>query len=329
MLILQWFPSQSKMSSIWKVVFKLQPKKPFQGLLFPKLKNSTQNRANRDWLQGFFRSWVFCRDIKDPLNINEIKSESSVWSIIPIFNGLRFSHKIDIGAKCNVVVLKIHQKINPQPDLDPENLKLSAYNTSEIPVIGKCSQRYELLNVLFLVVYTKSVPILVLESCKNIKIIKRICSVESKENSFLPEFSDSFGEIGTLNNTYQIKIKENFIPVVTPGWRILHLLKPEVEKELNRMVDFDIIGPVDEPTDWVNGLVIAEKPNRKLRIYLDSWPLNQAIKREHLHLHTAEKLFSQMLEAKYFLKLDTSSGYWQIKVDRESSNLLSFWQNHS
>ena len=36
------------------------------------------------------------------------------------------------------------------------------------------------------------------------------------------------------------------------------------------MVDFDIIGPVDEPTDWVNGLVIAEKPNRKLRIYLDS-----------------------------------------------------------
>ena len=84
-------------------------------------------------------------------------------------------------------------------------------------MIGKCSQRYELLNVLFLVVYTKSVPILVLESCENIKIIKRICSVESKENSFLSELSDSFGEIGTLNNTYQIEIKENFIPVVTPG----------------------------------------------------------------------------------------------------------------
>ena len=31
-----------------------------------------------------------------------------------------------------------------------------------------------------------------------------------------------------------------------------------------------------------------------------------------------------MLEAKYFLKLDASSGYWQIKVDRESSNLLTF-----
>ena len=31
-----------------------------------------------------------------------------------------------------------------------------------------------------------------------------------------------------------------------------------------------------------------------------------------------------MSGAKYFSKLDASSGYWQIKVDRESSNLLTF-----
>ena len=31
-----------------------------------------------------------------------------------------------------------------------------------------------------------------------------------------------------------------------------------------------------------------------------------------------------MSGAKYFSKLDASSGYWQIKVDRESSNLLIF-----
>ena len=48
------------------------------------------------------------------------------------------------------------------------------------------------------------------------------------------------------------------------------------------------------------------------------------MKREHLHLPTTEELFSQMSGAKYFSKLDASSGYWQIKVDRESSNLLTF-----
>ena len=90
------------------------------------------------------------------------------------------------------------------------------------------------------------------------------------------------------------------------------------------MVDLDIIKPVDEPTDWVSGLVIVEKTNGKLQICLDPRPLNQAIKWEHLHLPTIEELFSQMLEAKYFSKLDATSGYWQIKVDRESSNLLTF-----
>ena len=35
------------------------------------------------------------------------------------------------------------------------------------------------------------------------------------------------------------------------------------------MVDLDKIDPVDELTDWVNGLVIVEKPNGKLRICLD------------------------------------------------------------
>ena len=36
------------------------------------------------------------------------------------------------------------------------------------------------------------------------------------------------------------------------------------------MVDLDIIKTVDEPTDWINGLVIVEKWNGKLQICLDS-----------------------------------------------------------
>ena len=35
-------------------------------------------------------------------------------------------------------------------------------------------------------------------------------------------------------------------------------------------------------------------------------------------------MFSQMHDAKYFTKLDASSGYWQVRVDEESSHLLTF-----
>ena len=68
------------------------------------------------------------------------------------------------------------------------------------------------------------------------------------------------------------------------------------------MVDLDIIDLIDKPTDWVNGLLIVEKPNEKLRICLDSRPLNYAIKREHFHLSTFEEIFTQMSGACFLLK---------------------------
>ena len=90
------------------------------------------------------------------------------------------------------------------------------------------------------------------------------------------------------------------------------------------MVDLDVIEPADESIDWVDGLVVVVKPKGKLRIFLDSRPLYQTMKRKIIHLPTAEEFFSQMSGAKYFSKLNASSGYWQIKVDRRSSNLLTF-----
>ena len=33
------------------------------------------------------------------------------------------------------------------------------------------------------------------------------------------------------------------------------------------MVDLDTIEPIDKPTGWVNGVVIVEKLNRKLRFF--------------------------------------------------------------
>ena len=65
-------------------------------------------------------------------------------------------------------------------------------------------------------------------------------------------------------------MKDNVKPVVTPVRKVSHALKTKLEKELKQMVDLeDIIEPIEKPTDWVNGLVIVEKPNGKLRICLD------------------------------------------------------------
>ena len=77
-------------------------------------------------------------------------------------------------------------------------------------------------------------------------------------------------------------------------------------------------------TDWVNSLVIVKKQNGSLRLCLDPRDLNKAIKREHFKLPTAEEIFAEMNNPKYFTKLDASNGYWHIPVDEESSKLLTF-----
>ena len=46
------------------------------------------------------------------------------------------------------------------------------------------------------------------------------------------------------------------------------------------MLKLGIIAPVNEPIEWVNELVVTEKPNGKLRICLDPCHLNEAILRE-------------------------------------------------
>ena len=78
----------------------------------------------------------------------------------------------------------------------------------------------------------------------------------------------------------------------------------------------EVIRRVDKPTEWVNALVVIEKPkSQKLRICLDPRPLNKVIQREHFQLSTIEDITSRLTGAKVSSKLDANHGYWQIPLD--------------
>ena len=115
--------------------------------------------------------------------------------------------------------MTILKKFDREPDLCPVNIKLSAYNNSKIPVLGKCSltlkHKKDHFDVSFIVVDSKSVPILGLATSESLNLIKRISAINVSGEQFLSEFSDCFGEIGTLKNTHHIEIKDNVTDVIT------------------------------------------------------------------------------------------------------------------
>ena len=65
---------------------------------------------------------------------------------------------------------------------------------------------------------------------ESLSLIKRISAVNVRDEKFLSEFSDCFGEIETLKNIHNIEIKDNVTPVITPVRKIHLALKLKLVK---------------------------------------------------------------------------------------------------
>ena len=133
-----------------------------------------------------------------------------------------------------------------------------------------------------------------------------------------------FKGLGIMEPEHHIKLNVNITPVVHPPRKIPVGLRDQLKKELDSMEETGVIRKVDEPTEWVNSLLVGEKPNGDLRICLDPRDLNKAIKREHYQLPTFEEISSRLSRAKVFTKLDANKGYWQIPLDEESTKFTTF-----
>eukprot|EP00112_Aurelia_sp_Birch-Aquarium-sp1_P025750 Seg874.6 transcript_id=Seg874.6/GoldUCD/mRNA.D3Y31 product="putative protein K02A2.6" protein_id=Seg874.6/GoldUCD/D3Y31 len=263
----------------------------------------------------------------DTYSVNTLTEDE--WLIAIETNGSIIPYKIDTGAQVNILSKADFQQVKQKSKLHKSAVKLSAYNGSAIPVVGKSvltlNHKGRCYPVLFIIVDIEATPILGLTTCSHLNLINRIMHVDKNMHEIMTQqFPDCFDEIGKLLGVQHITIDPTVPPVVHPPRKLPIALKEKLHTELKRMVKMGIIKPVHEPTDWVNSLVVVEKPNGKLRICLDPKDLNKAIKRHHFHLPTTEEILASMSNAKFFTKLDASNAYWQIEVDEESSRLLTF-----
>ena len=62
----------------------------------------------------------------------------SEWSVVFNTNGSDISYKIDSGAKVNILPKKEFYFLQDRPGLKDTKIRLKAYNSSSIPMLGRC-----------------------------------------------------------------------------------------------------------------------------------------------------------------------------------------------
>lgn len=95
---------------------------------------------------------------------------------------------------------------------------------------------------------------------------------------FVDKQKEVFTGIGKFLKKLHLELKDCAKPVVNSVRRIPKPVKPKLKEALDRLTEYNVIGPVDYPTDWVNNIVIVEKPDKSLRICLDPIQLNECVK---------------------------------------------------
>ena len=94
-------------------------------------------------------------------------------------------------------------------------------------------------------------------------------------------YPNSFDRLGSLKGAYNIRIDPSVKPATHARRKVPIESKEAIDKELDYLIEEEIITEQVEPTPWVSSVTFSRKPNGDVRVCLDPSNLNKAIIREH------------------------------------------------
>lgn len=134
----------------------------------------------------------------------------------------------------------------------------------------------------------------------------------------------SWRGIGLLEDALHLEVDKVIPPVKMPVRKVPLSVQQTLKNEIDRLLKLDILAPVDTPTGWISTMVVVQKSNGKIRLCIDSKPLNKVLKRNHYFLPVIDDLLPRLANAKVFSVVDAKNGFWHVPLDAESSYLTTF-----
>ena len=97
-----------------------------------------------------------------------------------------------------------------------------------------------------------------------------------------------------------------------------------IDKELDYLIEEEIITEQVEPTPWVSSVTFPRRPNGEVRVCLDPSNLNKAIIREHHKPMMVEEIVHELAGATVYTKANALKAFLQIHLTHEASLLTTF-----
>ena len=254
-------------------------------------------------------------------------SKHEPWTLTLLVDKVPINFKIDTGADVNVLPENIARNVFGTR-VKKSIRCLKGPNQKSLEVCGQIKCKLEkgsqsVKEELYVIKGLRK-PLVGLPTIKALKLITRVDQVDV-DHEMIDKHPKLFSGLGVMKRKYKIELKENAQPYAlsTPR-RIPIPLLPKVKEELVRMEKDNVIQKVEEPTDWVAGMVVVSKQNGKVRICVDLTQLNKCVKRERHIMPSVDHVLAQLKNAVVFSKLDANSGYWQSLLTQECAPLTTF-----
>lgn len=180
------------------------------------------------------------------------------------------------------------------------------------------------------------------EQCQSVNRVEQVLNLvknghlnqEEKKclEHIVAKFSDIFhlpDDPLTVTDVYKhsLQLEENVTPAYVKPYRLPHAQKTEIDKQINQMLNDNIIEPAQSA--WSAPLLLVPKHaddngTKKWRLVLDYRLLNKRLKDDKFPLANITEILDSLSGAMYFSHLDLSQGYYQVELDESSRPYTAF-----
>ena len=261
------------------------------------------------------------------------------YQVVLEVNRQSLAMEIDTGAAVSLISRELKDKLFSSVPLTPSKLLLRTYTSESIPVLGEMNVEVKYGAYLgqhtLQVVEGSGPPLLGRDWLKDIHLdwasIRALSAhaipapaTSPALQQLLAKYSCVFQPgLGTMKQRAHLSLREGSSPRFCRPRPVPFAIKEAVGKELDRLESAGILHKVDH-SDWAAPIVPVPKKDGTIRVCGDyKVSVNPMLQVDQYPLPNPNELMASLANGKLFTKLDLTSAYQQMLLDKESAKLVT------